>query len=180
MVHANTQRFVDDWRARRGGQRMPNRRDLDPTLFGRLAPQLFMLGTDRDGQEAFRLAGGLFADLHGRELACAPFAELWSPASRLTVLKTLSHARRAAQPVVLHAFAEPALGARVAVELTLCPVLGPSGRPDRTFGLCQPTEPLAVLMGRTVQSYALDRVTLLDDRPVVPVRLVTLDGRRVA
>ena len=180
MVHANTQRFVDDWRARRACRRLPRRRDLDPTLFGRLAPQLFMLGTTTDGREAFRLAGGLLADLHGRDLAGAEFASLWAPAARLNVTRALTHARRACTPVLLTADASAPLGPAVAVEFVLCPVTGPGGRPDRTFGLYQPLAPLAALLGRVVASHALMAVEPLDERPSPALKLITLDGRRVA
>lgn len=178
--HANTERFLADWRARRGGRPLPHRRDLDPALFGALAPQLFMLGVEADGTEVFRLAGALLADLHGRELSGTPFARLWARRDRDAASDALARARQNAAPVVLSALASTLEGEAVGLELTLAPVLGPSGQSDRAFGLYQPTAPLARLRGRAVQGLQLQAVEILAEPRPAYLKLVVVEGRRVA
>lgn len=178
--HPNTERFCSDWRARRGGRPMPHRRDLDPALFGALAPQLFMLGTEADGSDLFRLAGALLIDLHGRELAGGAFVRLWARPERASVAQAVERARRIAAPLVLSAEGLTAEDDRAGLEITLAPVLGPSGAPDRTFGLYQPTTPLARLRGRTLGGLRLRAVSAAAEPRPAHLKLVVLDGRRVA
>lgn len=178
--HLSTERFAADWRAKRRGGAIPQRRDLDPALFGALAPQLFMLGTAEDGVEVFGLAGALLADLHGRDFVQTPFARLWARNNRETAAEALACARRNAAPVVLSAVAAPVDGEPVGVEVTLAPVLGPSGSADRTFGLYQPTAALTRLRGHTVGGLRLLAVEALVEPTTAHLRLVAVGGRRVA
>ena len=180
MHHPNTQRFTADWRMRRGGRPLPHRRDLDPALFGALAPQLFMLGVEGGGADVFRLAGGLLIDLHGRELAGSAFQRLWARREREVVGEAVARSLRIAAPLVLSAEGATAEGNAVGLEITLAPVLGPSGDADRIFGLYQPTSPLARLHGRALAGLTLQAVEAAAEPRPPHLRLVVSDGRRVA
>jgi hypothetical protein len=186
MFHANTQRLIDDWRCKRGDRRAPLRADLTPMAFGSLLPQLFMLGSE-DGTERFRLSGGLLSELHGGDLRGKDFRSLWSPIDGLQVATALSAARRAGEPVVIDAGAYTAEGDETRLEILLAPLTGPSEALDRTLGLYQPTSSLSRLLGRNITCLAFRGATVasfgrfggvVGGRPAV--RLITLDGRRVA
>lgn len=180
-MHTHTQRFIEDWRARRGDRRLPSRPDLTPAVFGRLVPQLFMLGVEADRREVFRLAGSFLTDLHGLELHGTRFAGLWRAAEHRALGRILAMTRRSATPVVLAAQAYPDLGEPVGLEITLAPVLGPTGRVDRLFGLYQPTSMTARLRGRPVRNLELRAAApALEESAAAGPRLVAVDGRRVA
>ena len=158
MPHANTQRLIDEWRRQKSGESPPPRTSISPVAFGPLLPQLFLLGTERIGLEEVRRAGGLIADLHGRDLRGADFFELWSRQDRPRVRMAFSMARSAAMPVVLTASATNVNGMDVALEISLAPLIGASGLADRTIGLYQPLTPVSALMGRPVSQMRLDSV----------------------
>jgi len=160
MPHANTQRLIDEWRRQKSGESPPLRTSISPVAFGPLLPQLFLLGTERIGLEEVRLAGGLIADLHGRDLRGADFFELWSREDRPRVRMAFTMARSAAAPVLLTASATSVNGIDVALEISLAPLIGASGRADRTIGLYQPLTPVGALMGRPVSQMRLQSVEM--------------------
>lgn len=155
MPHANTQLLIDEWRRQKSGESPPLRTSISPVAFGPLLPQLFLLGTERVGLEEVRLAGGLIADLHGRDLRGADFFELWSRQDRQRVRMAFTMARSASMPVILNAAATSVQGIEIALEITLAPLMGASGLPDRTIGLYQPLTPVSALMGRPVSQMRL-------------------------
>ncbi len=182
MFHANTTKLIEEWRTRRVGRALPARTDISPVQFGALLPQIFILGQEDDGAEVFRLAGGLLADLHGRELRGADFFTLWARPVRDQVRAALAEARSAGTPVVLHAGAVTEEGDEIGIEIVLAPLMGAAGAADRTIGLYQPVSTVARLMGRSVQSLTWRGAKLADavaPRPAY-LKLVAIEGRRVA
>ena len=178
--HANTDRLISAWRARRSGHALPARSDLSPIDLGPLLPQVFMLGRENE-VEVFRLSGGLVTDLWGRDLRGGLFDALWSKPDRPSVLAALARARKTAAPVVLTANAEAANGEFIGLELCLAPITGPSGVADRTLGLVQPISMVGRLMGQTVRTLHLRSMVAAVEPSVGPViRLVALNGLRVA
>ena len=183
MFHPNTEKLIAEWRAQRAGHRLPARTDLSPMQFGGMLPQLFILGREWSGLELFRLSGGLLVDLHGRELRGADFLTLWSRPDRASIEHALAEARRLAQIAVLHADGFTPEGEHLGLEIALAPLIGPTGAPDRTLGLYQPTSATARLLGRPLEYLAYRTVTMAA-APEEPkrnhLRLVALDGARVA
>ena len=196
MLHSNTLALIDEWRTRKGTARLPLRTDLSPAAFGPLLPQVFVLGLDA-GCERVRLAGGLLHDLHRRELRGVEFAFLWAGMDRARVAAAVTDGRRTARPVVLRAQGVTAEGAALGLEITVCPLIGPTDLPDRTIGLYQPTSLTARLQGRAVERLHLVAVepveeTAIGAAPLDPpwlaprasaraaLRLVVDNGRRVA
>lgn len=182
MFHPNTQRFIATWREHRGGARLPDRSALSPIELGPLLPQVLMLGREADGQEVFRLSGGLLSDLHGRDLRGAAFYALWPRLDRPRIAAALAHARSGASPVVLTVEAATERGDLIGLELCLAPLIGPSGEADRTIGLYQPTTTVARLLGAPIARLAIRAVTLANEAPAPApsLRLVVDNTRRKA
>lgn len=176
MLHPNTLRFIEWWRAlpRAGGA--PARAAVDPAALVRVLPQVFILGQDL----SFRLAGGLLCDLHGRELRDRPFAGLWSRPDQGRLADALERAVLELEPVPIEADAYPLTGAGVGVQVVVAPLASrPGGPSDRLIGLYQPTSMLARLQGRPVHSLHIRRAhgEAANDRRL---KLVAVDGRRIA
>jgi len=180
MFHPNTQKLIETWRSHRDGQALPARTALSPIDLGPLLPQILMLGHE-DGEEVFRLSGGLIADLYGRDLRGSTFNALWSLHQRPLAAEALARARRAAAPVVITVDAEAAGGERIGLELCLAPLTGPDGVANRTLGLLQPISMVGRLMGQRVESLIWRGAELAADAGAEPrLKLVAMNGRRVA
>ena len=187
MFHANTQRLIEDWRACRGARLAPDRADISPADFREILPQLFILGREGAGMEAFRLAGGLLVDLHDRDLRGVPFLSLWPHPDREMVSDAMDGTRRTGVPAVLDASAWTAEGYEARLEIVIAPLVGPSGEIDRVLGLYQPTSSVRRLMGRPVHELTLREVKLAGQvytgedapRPRPRLRLAAYNGERL-
>jgi hypothetical protein len=180
MFHPNTERLIDTWRSHREGHALPARSALSPIDLGSLLPQVFMLGRE-DGEEVFRLSGGLIADLYGRDLRGGTFYNLFPKTERHLAADALARARRIAAPVVMTVDAQAPNGESIGVELCLAPLTGPDGTPDRTLGLFQPISMVSRLMGQRIIELSYRGATAAVDRKPEPrLRLVSLNGLRVA
>ena len=189
--HSNTNRVIEDWNARRGGRPIPSRADISPAAYRELLPQVFMLGSEDDASEPFRLAGGLLADLHARDLRGVCFYSLWMASDRLGVQDALAQARADGAPVVLAASGWTAEGDEAQIEIVLAPLTGPTGEMDRVLGLYQPTSSLRRLMGQPLVALTLNEVKSVDGqlqmaavamtapRSRTHLRLVAVDGERI-
>jgi hypothetical protein len=180
MVHPNTQKLIETWRAHRDGQALPARTALSPIDLGPLLPQILMLGHE-GGEEVFRLSGGLIADLYGRDLRGSVLSALWAKHERPLVADVLVRARRAAAPVVLTVDAEAPNGERIGVEICLAPLTGPDGAANRTIGLFQPISMVGRLMGQRIRMLSLRGAVVMVEAQSAPMlKLVALNGSRVA
>ncbi len=186
MFHTNTQRLIDVWREQYShSEGTPDRAQISPVAFGPLLPQLFMLGGETAGDEVFRLAGGFLADLHGRDLRAAPFCNLWAKPDRHRLIITLARSRHESAPIVATANASTISGESIGLEITLAPLIGPTGQVDRIIGLYQPISMTARLVGKPVSQLALRHLELIEPNQTRPrdrahLRLVACNGRRVA
>lgn len=182
MFHPNTERFIATWRSHRDGSRVPDRAALSPIELGPLLPQVFMLGRAGDGEEVFRLCGGLLSDLHGEDLRGSSFYSLWPKLDRPALAAAIARARSGATPVVLQVEAASERGEVVGLQLCLAPLIGPSGEADRTIGLYQPTTTLARLLGAPVRTLRVETAVLAIEPAAAPprLRLVVDNTRRVA
>ncbi len=182
MFHSNTQQMIDYWRSKCGLGGLPVRADIDPTDFPRLAPQVVVLGRTATGAYPIRLAGGLVADLHDRNLRGVDFLSLVSEMGRLRLHTALEMARRRPEPVVARIEASTDHSASLTLEVLLAPLAGGAGSPERLLGLYQPLSLVAALGEQPIR-----RLDIRAIRGVGPaneesqyLRLATLDGRRVA
>jgi hypothetical protein len=182
MFHANTLKFVEWWRGlpRTGRWTTPARAFVEPADLVPVLPQVFILEA-RLARPTFRLAGGLICDLHGRELRDRPVAPLWDRADQPRIAAALERALAGPEPVIIQADAYALNDARVGLELVFAPLAaGPAGEPDRLIGLYQPTSILARLEGRPIHRLAIRRIHPEHAANDGRLRLVAVDGRRIA
>ena len=179
MFHPDTQFLIDHWTSlagcpeSRGG--IPNRADVEPDALGLRLPRAFV--ARRTGEDAIiRLAGSWIEGFHGEALKGHSLVSLWRAASRPLVSTALTQTVREGRPVVVVALA----GAiATQIEVTLLPLRGPSGEPDRLLGLYAPAATLTL---------ATDEPRLLTARVSIgvgeaaraPLSLAALHGRRIA
>ena len=182
MFHLNTEQLIDYWRARRGGAAVPNRAAINPTEFSNLLPQIVILGRADVGQYHFRLVGGFIADLHGRDLRQDNMMRLWRSEDRTQLQLAIEAARRRGEPLVVDCDAHPQSGPAMRMEVTLAPLIGPSGEIDRLIGLYQPLSPVSGLMGRAALSLSVRAITTpgAAHEAFPPLRLAAVGGQRIA
>lgn len=181
MVHPNTERLTEYWRAQRQGEAAPRRVDIDPMAFHTLLPQVFIVGRGPQGTFPFRLVGGFVADLHRADLRGRCLLELWRQADRWQLKSALEFARGRAEPVVVAADIVADGVPSVGMEVLLAPLGGPDGQIDRFIGLYQPTAPVSRLMGQPARMLAISAIVREDGSEAAPsLRLASVDGRRIA
>ena len=179
MFHPDTQFLIDHWTSlsRRGDSRggIPARAAVEPDALGLRLPRVFV--AHRKGEDAvIRLAGSWIEGFHGEALKDHSLLSLWRAASRPLVSTAVGQSIREGRPVVI-----VALAGHIAaqIEITLLPLRGPSGRPDRLLGLYAPAATLTL---------AADEPRLLTARVSIgvgaparpPLSLAAVGGRRIA
>jgi hypothetical protein len=179
MFHPDTQFLIDHWTtlSRRLESRagIPDRAALEPDLLGLRLPRLFMAERSRE-DAVVRLAGSWIEGFHGKTLKGQSLLSLWRTASRPLVSTVLLQAVREGRPVVIVALAG---GVAAPIEITLLPLRGPSGRPDRLLGLYAPAATLTLAADEPRLLTA--RVSIgVGDAARPPLSLAAVGGRRIA
>jgi len=139
---------------------------------------MFILGRHGPGEYSFRLAGGLLAQLHGRELRGANFIALWAPHGRLPIQTALEQRRRRPAPLVISLEAQ-AGGSSLPVEIGLMPMADKTDQIDRFLGIYDPRGPLARLRDEPVERLSLIDFAKTDDDDQPRLRLAALGGLSV-
>jgi len=179
MLHSNTELLIDYWRERKRGGLSPLRNAIQPSDLSGLLPQVFILGRTGPGRWVFRLAGGLVADLHGRDLRQLNVLALWDEADRPRLATALEACRRTADPFVAVVEARSSRGSST-VELSFAPLVAEASPFDRIIGLYQPLESLEPLHGHPAD-LRLRHIATAAERASPPrLRLAALDGRLIA
>ena len=179
MLHSNTELLIDYWRERKREGLSPLRNAIEPAELSGLLPQVFILGRTDPGRWAFRLAGGLVTELHGRDLRQLNVQALWDEADRPRLAAAMEACRRSAEPFVAVAEARSARGV-APVELTFAPLVAETAPSDRIIGLYQPLESLEQLRGQPAD-LRLRHIATAAERGSPPrLRLAAVDGRRIA
>jgi len=179
MFHPDTQFLFDTGRSLGGradwGGGIPNRVDVAPYVLGLRLPRAFI--ARRTGEDAvIRLAGSWIEGFHGEALKDQPLLSLWRAASRPLVSTALTQTVREGRPVVVVALAG-SIGAQI--EITLLPLRGPSGEPDRLLGLYAPAATLTLAMDEPRLLTA--RVSIgVGEAARAPLSLAAVHGRRIA
>ncbi|HYC96634.1 PAS domain-containing protein [Brevundimonas sp.] len=179
MFHPDTQFLIDHWTTlsrrpeSRGG--IPDRTALEPDMLGLRLPRAFV--ARRTGDDAvIRLAGSWIEGFHGEALKGQALLSLWRTASRPLMFTALSQTVREGRPVVVVALAG---SVAAQIEVTLLPLRGPSGRPDRLLGLYAPAATLTLATDEPRLLTA--RVSIgVGDAVRAPLSLAAVGGRRIA
>ena len=179
MFHPDTQFLIDHWTTlsrrpeSRGG--IPDRAAIEPDALGLRLPRAFV--AHRTGEDAaIRLAGSWIEGFHDASLKDRSLLALWRAASRPLVSTALSQAIREGRPVVVVALAGKI---EAQIEVTLAPLRGPSGRPDRLLGLYAPAATLTLAADEPRLLTA--RVSIgVGDAARAPLSLAAVGGRRIA
>lgn len=179
MFHPDTQFLIDHWTglSRRADTRagIPARAAVDPAALGLRLPRVFMAECPGEGA-VVRLAGGWIEAFHGDHLKDHPLASLWRPASRPLIAAAMTQALREARPVVVIGLAGQAASQ---IEITMVPLRGPSGEPDRILGLYAPAATLA--LAKDESRLLTARVSVGVGEPArAPLSLAAVHGRRLA
>lgn len=180
MVHPNTERLTEYWRAHRRGDAAPRRADVDPMAFHQLLPQVFIVGRSAEGTFPFRLAGGFVSDLHRADLRGRCLLELWRPADRWQLKSSLDMIRSRPEPVIIGADIIVDGAPSIGMEVLIAPLAGPTGDIDRYIGLYQPTAPVARLMGLPAKMLAIAAIARDSGEAAPSLRLAAVNGRRIA
>lgn len=180
MFHSNTERLIEYWRARKIGAANPLRSAIDPTELSSLLPQVFVLGRLSPGRCVFRLAGGLLVDLHQRDLRQQDWLSLWDVGERMRVATALETSRRRSEPIVITSVGVTVSGRKASFEITLAPLRGAVGQPDRYIGLYQPVTPLAGLLSESIITFTVTAISAAAEAVEPYLKLAAIDGRRVA
>ena len=182
MFHPSTERLIDYWRNRAGGDALPTRASVHPGDFLDLLSQVFILGRDGLGRYRVRLAGGFVSDLHARDLRGEDALGLWALSHRLEIKSALEVARRRAEPMVVTADIRAIGAPSVGMEVLFAPMTGTNGETDRFLGLYQPVAMIQRLMGRPASELVVRRIQTLGPANAESprLRLATLHGRRIA
>lgn len=179
MFHPDTQFLIDHWTSlargpeTRGG--IPARTAVEPDALGLRLPRAFV--ACRTGDDAvIRLAGSWIEGFHGEILKDRSLSSLWRAASRPLLSTALSQTIREGRPVVVVALAG---SVTAQIEITLAPLRGPSGRPDRLLGLYAPAATLTLAADEPRLLTA--RVSIgVGDAARAPLSLAAVGGRRIA
>jgi hypothetical protein len=180
MFHSNTELLIDYWRGLRGDDAVPARAAVDPTGFVPVASRTFIAGRDSRGEFAFRLAGEMIIDLHGRPLHGQALTQLWRPLHRRRLAGLLENTLVAGEPLVIGAEAWTREPFHVRLEVLFLPLRGPGGTADRFLGLYQPSAGAWRGQVGELALLAAHGVADEDEMERSHLRLATLNGRQIA
>src|ERR1700686_2830767 len=82
MKHPSNREFFAYWDDKRGGERAPDRSDIEPGAVRELLGDIFVLSYDAAAGYPFRVAGTRVCALLGRDLKDRSFAALFAPEGR--------------------------------------------------------------------------------------------------
>jgi hypothetical protein len=85
MKHPSNRAFFAYWDAKRGGERAPDRSDIEPGAVRELLGDIFVLSYDGGAGYPFRVAGTRVCALLGRDLKNESFPSLFAPESRAEI-----------------------------------------------------------------------------------------------
>jgi hypothetical protein len=134
MRHKTTQTVFDYFNRVRDGKSAPLRADIDPNELKSVLPNVFILGTTRNGGPVFRLAGTRICALLGRELRGEDFMNLWHGPNRhkMKLATEAVLANQAPLTIDVSTFADEEDQGHM--EMLLAPLSSRSGVYDRLIG----------------------------------------------
>jgi hypothetical protein len=138
MKHPSNRAFFAYWDAQRGGERAPDRSDIEPGAVRELLGDIFVLSYDgRDGYP-FRVAGTRVCALLGRDLKDNSFSGLFAPDGRAEIEEIVSVVAEELLGAVAGITATSENGTPAHLELLLLPFNTRAHTPISLTGLLAP------------------------------------------
>jgi hypothetical protein len=126
------------WEAKRPGNGLPRRADIDPRGMASALEQVFLVEQIAPNHGRIRLAGMSLGDLLGIDPRGMPVTALLEPGARARLSEALGGLFRGEQVLDLWLEAERGIGRpALAARMLLLPLIGGQGEPDLALGcLC--------------------------------------------
>src|SRR3954471_6818743 len=121
MKHPSSREFFTYWDGQRGGERAPDRSDIEPGPVRGLLGDIFVLSYDPVAGHRFRVAGTRVCALLGRDLKAEGFAGLFVEDTRREIEDLIGIVAEELLAIVAGVTATAPDGARVPLELLLLP-----------------------------------------------------------
>jgi hypothetical protein len=138
MKHPASRELFAYWDQRRGGERAPDRSDVEPGPVRELLGDTFVLSYDPDGGHRFRVAGSRVCALLGRDLKGQSFPNLFAPGSRREIEDLIGIVAEELLAIVAGVTATAKDGSKAHLELLLLPFNTRAHTPLSLTGLLAP------------------------------------------
>jgi hypothetical protein len=138
MKHPSSHEFFAYWDERRGGERAPDRSDIEPGPMRELLGDIFVLSYDPDGGHLFRVAGTRVCALLGRDLKGQGFAASFTQGCRREIEELIGIVAEELLAIVAGVTASAEDGSKVYLELLLLPFSTRAHTPLSLTGLLAP------------------------------------------
>ena len=148
MKHPSSRRFLAYWDEQRGGERAPERGNLDPGPIREILGDSFVLACAKTTGPLFRVAGTRACALFGRDLKGDALMPLIAPNDRGDVEGMISVASDELLVAVAGLKGRDSHGSNVALELLLLPFSPRANTPANVAGILAP---LTACQGRIGQ-----------------------------
>ncbi|WFU10624.1 PAS domain-containing protein [Rhizobium sp. CB3090] len=153
------------WEQLRGNADAPLRNLIQPSAVRHILPQLFILESVPNEAPRFRLAGTAICSFMGRELRGESFAALWAGSQPDDPVRIAAGVMSHVVPALINATGYSISGRNIAFEMVLMPVRSAGDVCDRLLGCLTPVAHLSWLGSERLEFLALDRSSLLSERP---------------
>jgi hypothetical protein len=138
MKHPASREFFAYWDDKRGGERAPDRSDIEPGPVRELLGDIFVLSYDPDGGHRFRVAGTRVCALLGHDLKGHGFPALFTQDSRREIEDLIGIVAEELLAIVAGVTATAEDGSKVPLELLLLPFNNRAHTPLSLTGLLAP------------------------------------------
>ncbi|SDP61630.1 hypothetical protein SAMN05428967_2770 [Phyllobacterium sp. YR620] len=122
MRHDDIGRLFAYWDRLRGPRAAPERREIVPAALGARLPETFILQSSGSGEPRFRLAGTRICAIYGKELGRQPFASLWQPKDRNSILRLVKNCMTSKTAVQIDCEGRSARGRKTLFKFVLLPL----------------------------------------------------------
>jgi hypothetical protein len=140
MKHPSSREFFAYWDERRGGERAPDRGDIEPGPVRELLGDIFVLSYDQDNGHPFRVAGTRVCALLGRDLKGHGFPALFAERCRREIEDLIAIVSEELLAVVAGVTASTESGSKAHLELLLLPFNTRAHAPLSLTGLLAPLD----------------------------------------
>ena len=120
-------RLLAYWCSKSGPDRLPSRRDIDPSEIPDLLPHLLMIEVGESGSFRCRLSGSAVAAGYGRELAGKSFVEAFAADAAARAALNCRRVAALGRPLIVHNTYAEAKGKGLAASCLLLPLADSKG-----------------------------------------------------